>query len=72
MNILKRAFLYVSRKWQQSLILFFVLLVVCASAFIGLSILKASSLAAANLRGQLGGTFSMEIDTGNIPSLMKS
>lgn len=65
MNILKRAFLYVSRKWQQSLILFFVLLVVCASAFIGLSILKASSLAAANLRGQLGGTFSMEIDTGN-------
>ena len=65
MNILKRAFLYVSRKWQQSLILFFVLLVVCTSAFIGLSILKASSLAAANLRGQLGGTFSMEIDTDN-------
>lgn len=70
MNVLNRAFLYVTRKWQQSLIIFFVLLIVCTSALIGFAVLKASALAAANLRRQLGGTFSMEIDTSN-PANMK-
>ena len=71
MSIMKRDYLYVSRKWQQSLILFLVLLVVCTSALIGFAILKASHLAAANLRQQMGGTFSMEIDMSN-PAYMQA
>ena len=69
MSGLKRAFLYVSRKWQQSLIVFLVLLVISTSSFIGFAVLKASALAAANLRRQLGGTFSMEIDTSNTANM---
>lgn len=71
MNFIKRAFLYVARKWQQSAIAFLILLAICTSASIGLSILKASDTAAANLRGQFGGTFSLEIDMSN-PANMQS
>lgn len=71
MNFIKRAFLYVARKWQQSAIVFLILLAVCTSASVGLSILEASRRAAANLRGQLGGTFRLEIDMGN-PANMHS
>lgn len=71
MSFIKRAFLYVARKWQQSIIVFLVLLAVCASALVGLAILKASDTAAANLRGQFGGTFSLEIDMSN-PANMQS
>ncbi len=65
MNFIKRALVYVARKWQQSVIAFLILLAVYTSALIGLSTLKASDTAAANLRGQLGGTFSLEIDKSN-------
>ena len=71
MNFIKRAFLYVARKWQQSIIAFLILLAVCTAVLIGLSILKASDTAAANLRGQFGGTFSLEIDMSN-PANMQS
>ena len=71
MNFIKRAFLYVTRKWQQSVITFLILLAVCTSALMGLSILEASHTAAVNLRGQLGGTFRLEIDTSN-PANMRS
>ena len=72
MSILKRAFFYVSRKWQQSLIVFLVLLIVCTATFIGFAILKASDAAAANLRRQFGGTFSMEIDKSNPANMQNS
>ena len=65
MNFIKRAFLYVARKWQQSVIALLILSAVCTSTLMGLSILEASGTAAANLRGQLGGTFSLKIDTDN-------
>ena len=71
MSFIKRAFLYVNRKWQQSVIIFLILLAACTSALMGLSILKASDTAAANLRGQFGGTFSLEIDMSN-PANMRS
>ena len=71
MNFVKRAFRYVVRKWQQSAIAFLILLAVCTSALLGLSILEASHTAAANLRGQLGGTFRLEIDKSN-PANMQS
>ena len=71
MNFMKRAFLYVARKWPHSAIAFLILLAICTSASIGLSILKASDTAAANLRGQFGGTFSLEIDMSN-PAKMQS
>ena len=71
MNFVKRAFLYVARKWQQSVIAFLILSAVCTSALMGLSILKASGTAAANLRGQFGGTFSLKIDTSD-PANMHS
>ena len=71
MNFIKRAFLYVIRKWQQSVIAFLVMLIVCTSVLIGLSILDASDTAAANLRGQFGGTFSLGIDMSN-PANMRS
>lgn len=51
MSFIKRAVLYAARKWQQSLIAFLILLAVCTSALMGLSILKATDTAAANLRG---------------------
>lgn len=65
MGILRRAFLYIFRKWKQSMILFFVLLAVCTSALICFAVLKASDTAVMNLRKQFGGTFSMEIDLSN-------
>ena len=71
MSVLKRAFLYVSRKWQQSLIIFLVLLIVCTSALIGFAVLKASTLAATNLRRQFGGTFNMEIDMSNLANMQE-
>lgn len=71
MNFIKRTFLYVTRKWQQSVIVFLILSAVCTSTLMGLSILKASGTAAANLRGQFGGTFSLEIDMSN-PANMQS
>lgn len=71
MSFINRAFLYVMRKWQQSVIVFLILLIACTSALMGLSILKASGTAAANLRGQFGGTFSLEIDMSN-PANMQS
>ena len=71
MSFIKRAFLYVVRKWRQSMIVFLVLLVVCTSALTGLAILKASDTAAANLRKQFGGIFSLEIDMSN-PANMQS
>lgn len=69
MNFVKRAFLYAARKWQQSVIAFLILSAVCTSALMGLSILKASGTAAANLRGQFGGTFSLKIDTSNTANM---
>ena len=71
MNLTTRALIYVVRKWKQSAITFLILLAVCTSALIGLSVLQASDTAAANLRGQLGGTFSLEIDKSN-PANMQS
>ena len=71
MNFIKRAFLYVARKRPQSVIAFLILLAVCTSALMGLAILEASDTAAANLRGQLGGTFHLEIDRSN-PANMHS
>ena len=71
MSFIKRAFLYVARKWQQSVTAFLILSAVCTSTLVGLSILKASGTAAANLRGQFGGTFSLKIDTSN-PANMHS
>ena len=47
MSFIKRAFLYVVRKWQQSVIAFLILSAVCTSTLMGLSILKASGTAAA-------------------------
>lgn len=71
MSFIKRGFLYVFRKWQQSLIAFLILSAVCTAALAGLAILDASATAAANLRGQLGGTFRLEIDKSN-PANMQS
>ncbi len=71
MSFVHRGFLYVFRKWQQSLITFLILFTVGTAALVGLAILDASAVAAANLRGQLGGTFLLEIDMSN-PANMKS
>lgn len=71
MSFVKRGFLYVIRKWHQSLIAFLILLAVSTAALIGLAVLDASDAAAANLRGQLGGTFSLDIDMSN-PANKKS
>ena len=46
MSVIKRAVLYVTRKWQQSLIIYFVLLTVSTSALMGAAILRASDSAA--------------------------
>lgn len=65
MSFVKRGFLYVFRKWQQSLIAFLIVLAVSTAALTGFAILAASDTAAANLRGQFGGTFSLKIDMSN-------
>lgn len=65
MSVLRRAILYTTRKWQQSVIIFLVLVVVCTSTLVGFAILKASDLEAANLRRQFGATFGMEVDMDN-------
>ncbi len=66
MNLLKRAFLYTTRKKGKSLLLFLILLVIATFALAGLSIREASGTAALNLRQSLGGGFTVGLDRSDL------
>lgn len=65
MNLIKRAWLSITRKKGKSALLFIILLVVATLALSGISIKNASGEAAGNLRKALGGGFVMVQDTSN-------
>ncbi len=62
MRIIKRAYLYVTRKKGKSILLFFILLIMATFVLTGLSIRKASQAAQTNLRGTLGGEFCVSVE----------
>ena len=62
MNIIKRAFLYTTRKRGKSLILLLALLVISTFVLTGLSILTATDQSALSLRQSVGGSIKLELD----------
>lgn len=62
MRIIKRAYLYVTRKKGKSILLFFILLIMATFVLIGLSTQKASQEAQKNLREALGGEFYVSVE----------
>ncbi|MDE5909647.1 MAG: FtsX-like permease family protein [Lachnospiraceae bacterium] len=62
MRIIKRAFLYVTRKKGKSILLFFILLIMATFVLTGLSTQKASQEAQKNLREALGGKFYISVE----------
>ncbi|MDE7332761.1 MAG: FtsX-like permease family protein [Lachnospiraceae bacterium] len=62
MRIIKRAYLYVTRKKGKSILLFFILLIMATFVLTGLSTQKASQEAQKNLREALGGEFYIAVE----------
>ena len=62
MRIIKRAYLYVTRKRGKSILLFFILLIMSTFVLTGLSTQKASQEAQKNLREALGGEFYVSVE----------
>ena len=62
MRIIKRAYLYVTRKRGKSILLFFILLIMATFVLAGLSTQKASQEAQKNLREALGGEFYVSVE----------
>ena len=62
MNVLKRAFLYTTRKRWKSLILLLTLLIISTFVLTGLSILAAADQSALSLRQSVGGSIKLELD----------
>ncbi len=71
MSIIKRAFLYVARKREKTILLFAILLIMATFVLTGLSIWKASEAAQLNLRQSLGGKFDIYVDWENSPYVVK-
>lgn len=66
MNIIKRAFLYTTRKRGKSLILLLALLVISTFVLTGLSILAATDQSALSLRQSVGGSIKQELDENSL------
>lgn len=60
MTTAKRALLYVTRRKKRSLLLFFLMTVLMTVSLLGLSLYRASGQAAKELRGSLGGYFTIQ------------
>ena len=71
MSIIKRAFLYVTRKRGKTILLFAILLIMATFVLTGLSIWKASEAAQLSLRQSLGGKFDIYVDWENSPYVVK-
>lgn len=59
MNVLKRAFLYDTRKKGKSLTLFLLFVLITIFVTISFSVLSATQAAAANLRETVGASFTL-------------
>ena len=71
MSIFKRAFLYVTRKREKTILLFAILLIMATFVLTGLSIWKAAEAAQLELRQSLGGKFDVHVDWDNSPYVVK-
>ena len=71
MSILRRAFLYVTRKQGKTILLFAILLIMATFVLTGLSIWKAAEAAQLDLRQSLGGKFDIHVDWDNSPYVVK-
>ncbi len=63
MNVLKRAILYIARKWKKALIIFFLLLAIGTLVLSGLAISDAQEEQTAELRGTTGTSFTVNRNT---------
>lgn len=63
MNVLKRAILYIARKWKKTLLIFTLLFVISALVLSGLAISDASEKQTTELRGTTGASFSVSRNT---------
>ena len=63
MNLFKRAVLYTARKWQKSLLIFFIIFSVSTLILSGLAISDAQEEQSAELRGTAGVSFSVSRNT---------
>ncbi len=60
MGLIKRAFLYVTRKRGKTILLFMILFVMATFVLTGISIKKGADIAADSLRESLGGNFTLK------------
>lgn len=65
MSLFHRAFLYVTRKYTKSLLLFLILLVIATLVLSGAAIRDAAKTAQLNVRQALGGVFTLEQNTSD-------
>lgn len=65
MSFIYRGFLYVTRKWTKTLILFLILLVIATLVLSGISIKGSTEIAQLNVRQALGGVFTLDQNTGD-------
>ena len=63
MNVLKRAILYIARKWKKTLLIFALLFAISTLVLCGLAIQDASEEQAAELRGTTGTSFTVSRNT---------
>lgn len=63
MNVLKRAILYIARKWKKTLLIFFFLLAIGTLVLSGLAISDAQEEQTAELRGTTGTSFTVSRNT---------
>lgn len=63
MNVLKRAILYIARKWKKTLLIFFLLCAIGTLVLSGLAISDAQKEQSAELRGTTGTSFTVSRNT---------
>ena len=71
MSIVKRAWLYVTRKRGKTILWFAILLIMATFVLTGLSIWKASEAAQLDLRQSVGGKFDIFVDWSNSPYVVR-
>lgn len=65
MNLVKRAILYIARKWRKTLLVFLILFAVAALVLSGLAISDAQEQKTAELRGTTGASFTVGQNLAN-------
>ena len=65
MNLLKRSFLYLIRKWRISILLLFIIFIVSTLVLSGIAVLNAEEQKTEELKEATGTSFSIERNYGS-------